>query len=371
MEVQVSKLRETLSLLEPVVPKKHTLPVLKFAHLGEGRAVATDIEVAVSLELPEAQEDLLLPVKGVLEFLNGVPGLLVARLTTEGKRVAIAANFTRASWESADPQDYPPIPRVEAEGEGVLDGTPLVKALVAVLPYASTEDARPILTGICLTLGAEMEAAASDGFRLAWEKIPGRLAGEGNLIIPARAVSLLEGLWKKGAVPELGQAIDPVAMARAKRLIRLGWERKKALLEMRFGGILLTTQLIQGTYPNYRQLVPAETGASVTVQAEDMLRALKQVRGVSKDASGIVRLRWEGETLTVSARAAEVGETEVDILAQATGPGKTALKWNYLLEYFSSRAGSVTLATASPSAPVTFSHRGTPHVVTMPMQVKD
>ena len=375
MELQVSKLREALSRLEPVAPRKPTLPVLVHARLGEGRIVATDLEVAVSLELPEAQEPLLLPVKRALEFLKGVPGHEVAQFKAEGKRVSITANSTRASLESADPMDYPPIPRVEpgqSEGEGVLDGDALVKALAAVAPYAATEQDRPALTGICLTLGEAVKAAAADGFRLAWETVPGKLVGEGSLIVPARAVPVLEGLWKKAAAPDLGQARDPVSVALAKRLIRLGWQREKALLELHFGGVTLTTKLIQGTFPSYQALIPAQNKASATVQAEDMLRALKQLKGIAKESSGIVRLSWEGDTLTVSARAAEVGETAAQVPIQATGPGKTAMNLSYLLEYFSGRAGSVTMALADGNSPgpVTFSHRGTPHVVIMPMFVK-
>lgn len=372
MEIQVSKLREALALLELVAPKKpKTLPVLANVQLGDGRAVATNLEMAVSVSLPEAQEPMLLPLVQAMLFLTYAPGYLLARVSQENGRVNIAVGNMETSLiaEGKRDDDYPPIPQVKADGEGVLDGDALVKALEAVLPYAATEDTRPVLEGICLTLGEKVEVAGADGFRLAWETVPGKLGTEGKLIIPPNTVKVLGQLWKKGATPDMGSAADPASIALAKRLIRFGWQTSKALMEMRFGGITITTQLIQGTFPHYEQLVPTDTSLSVTFYGEDIIPALEQVKGLAKNTSGIVRLAWESDRLKVSARAEDVGETTVAIPARSSTPGQTAVNIGYLLKYFPGK-GEVTMSTASPQSPILFTHRGTPHVVMMPMFVQ-
>ena len=260
------------------------------------------------------------------------------------------------------------MPENGGESGGVLDGDALVRALVAVLPCAATEESRPVLNGVHLATGDTVEAVAADGFRLAWERIPGKLSGP-SMNIPARAVEVLEHLWKRGATPELGDVKDLAGVALAKRLIRLDWGEMQ--LRLRFGGVVLVAKLIQGTFPNYRQLIPSETAPSVTLFAEDMERALRQVRKVAENGSGIVRLVWEGEKLTVSAQGADVGQTSVPIPVTSSEPGRTALNLGYLLQYFKGRSGVVTMAPSKDQAgPALFSHRGTPHTLIMPMHVE-
>lgn len=368
MEIQVRKLRETLALLEPAVPRKTALPVLRYVRLGDGRATATDLEVAVSLALPEADEAVLLPLKGALDFLRFAPGHDTARITATDKRVAIAVGGMETTLESDDPQDFPPLPQDGGESEGVLDGDALVRALSAVEPYAATEQTRPVLCGVYLATGEELEAVAANGFRLTWERIPGKLSGP-SLIIPARAVGALARLWKHGALPAVGDAHDVASLAVAKRLIRLNWGNER--LRLHFGAVSLVITLIQGTYPNYKQLIPSQTTSSLTVFGEDLERALRQVKGVAKEGSGIVRLRWEGDKLLISAKAEETGETVVPISAHSSSPGRIALNLDYLLGYLKGRAGTATISlSGNESGPVLFAHRGTTNAVIMPMFVQ-
>lgn len=368
MEIQVRRLREALEALAPAVPHKTTLPVTTQVLLGGGRAVATDLEVAASVELAEAEEPMLLPHKGALEFLRYAPGHKVALITPAKGKVSVAVDGMETTLDAGAPEDFPPMPENGGESEGVLDGDALVRVLVAVLPCAATEQDRPVLAAVHLTTGEVVEVVAADGFRLAWERIPGKLSGP-SMNIPARAVEVLEHLWKRGAMPELGDVKDLAGVALAKRLIRLNWGNER--LQLRFGGMVLVAKLIQGTFPNYHQLIPSETAPSFTLFAEDMERALRQVRKVAETGSGIVRLVWEGEKLTVSARAAEVGETSVPIPVTSSAPGRTGLNLGYLLEYFKGRSGVVTMAPSGGEAgPVLFSHRGTPHTLIMPTFVQ-
>ena len=369
IEVQVGKLREALVLVGPAVPHKSALPVTLNVRLGDGRVMATDLEVAVAVQVPGEGGPVLLPHKGALEFLKYAPGHETARITRQKGVVNIAAGEQSASFQTPDAAEFPPIPEEGGDSEGVLDGEALVRALTAVQPCAATEQDRPVLTGVYLATGEAVEVCGADGFRLAWEPVLGKLVGP-SMIIPAGAVRALEHLWKRAAVPDLSGATDPARVALAKRLIRLDWGDKR--LRLRFGVVTIMVQLIQGTFPNYRQLIPTETTSSVTVAAEEMERALRQVNRVARDGSGIIRLQWEGNTVRVSARAEEVGETVVPVPANSTGPGKVGLNLRYLLDYFGGREGSVTISlTGQDGAPVRFAHRGRPHVIIMPMSVKD
>jgi DNA polymerase-3 subunit beta len=373
LDVGVASLREALDLVGPAVPRKTALPVTHNVLLGNGRVVATDLDIATAVALPEAQRQVLLPHKEAQQFLRYAPGHLPAYITADNGTVSITVGGMESKFNVPAPEEFPPVPFTEPdrmEHQGVLDGDALVSALTAVLTCAATEQNRPVLTGVCLTLGDQVQVAAGDGFRLAWEGIPGRLPGKDHIMVPAPLVRLLQHLWKKAAAPDLQQASDPVGIALAKRLIRLEWGKEK--LQMRFGRVALLARLIDGTYPNYHQLIPTEHTASVTIDGGDMLRALQQVKERARKGAGIVRLHWEGETLRVSALAEEVGETSVRLPVRSTAPGKVAINITYLLEYFRGKEGSVTISLArNKDAPVTFAHRGTPHIIIMPMFVKE
>jgi DNA polymerase-3 subunit beta len=354
------------------VPRKHTTPVVKNVRLGEGQIVATDLEVAVAIALPAAEGQVLLPHGEALEVLRYAPGHLAARITSENGTVTIAVGEMESHFKVPALEDFPPVAFIgpdQLEHQGVLEGDALVRAMAAVLPSAATESSKPVLCGVCLTVGDEVKVVCADGYRLAWEKVPGRLPGDGNILLSATAVRLLGHLWKKAAAPDLSAATNPAQVAVAKRLIRLQWDKQQ--LQVRFGRVVLLSRLIQGTFPSYNQLIPTDLAASVTIDAGDMLRALQQVKGRAREGSGIVRLSWDGDRLQVSAQAAEVGDTTVPLRAHSTAPGKTAVNIFYLMAYFKGQEGSVTMTLAgTEGAPITFAHRGTPHIIMMPMFVK-
>lgn len=365
MEIQTEKLRETLKLLERVVPRKPTMAILTNVLLKDGCVMATDLEIAVRVELPEAEGAVLLPYKDAVEFLHYAPGYETCVITPDEGKVSMAIGESAATLSAPDPAEFPPFPKAEGESQGVLDGDALVRILDALSPYAATDESRPVLATVHINTADTLEVVAADGFRLIWEKLPGKLAGP-PMNIPTRVVRVLTHLWKNAAAPDLDDGITHLALA--KRLIRFQWNTGRLML--RFGKVTMVVQLTEGTFPNYRQLIPTSTTTGFTVQSEDMMRALQQVKRVATSGSGIVRLRWGEDRLLISAKHEEE-EVSVPVLAQFTEPGRTALAINYMLEYFGDRTGEVSIQqTGSEGAGVLFSHRGMPHVMIMPMQVK-
>ena len=367
MEIQVSKLRETLNLLQPVVPKKAVLPVIGYVYLGNGRAMATNLEIAVKVDLPEASEPMLLPVMGAQAFLETIPGHRMVTITVKEKGVMLTSGTMEAEFTTGDPEDFPPIQRGDFEHDAVLNGEALVKALVTVLDCSAKEDTRPVLHGICLTTGDEIAAVGADGFQFAVEKIQGKLPGDRPLIIPRETVKLIERLWSKARAPDLTGVETPAQLAMAKRPIRL--EYNSDALQLHFGRVTMLLKLIQGTYPNYSQLIPKDFTSTVTVWAEDFQRVLKAVGKLAKNSRGITRLEWEGEHMKVSARAKEYGSSSGNIGAKCTSPGKIAFNITYLESWVSPLQGQITISMNKADGPGLFSHRSSIRVI-MPMSVQ-
>jgi DNA polymerase-3 subunit beta len=372
MEIQVEKLRQALQLLEPVISCKPTLESLKYVRLGEGKVLATDLDVAVTISAiggTGADKGVCLLYHTLTTLLDSVPGHLTATITPDGKTATLTAGRTQATLAALSVEDFPPIPNPTPEHEAAVDGDALVRALTAVLPCAAgKDDTRPVLKAICLTLGENPEAAAADGFRLAWEPIPVKLPGEGNLLIPTGAVRALAHLWKHAPKPpQLNGVADPARLAMAKRLVRLGYSPD--WLKVSFGEVSLLTQLVKGTFPNYRNLIPKEGAVSVTFDPGDLTRVIKRMLKMARDGSGIIRLSWGDNELQAEVRVADLGPTITSIPALCQGEGRISFNYLYLLDYLKEKQDLVTLATAGDRAPALFSYHGTPHFVLMPMFV--
>ncbi|MDO8750896.1 MAG: hypothetical protein Q7K03_07110, partial [Dehalococcoidia bacterium] len=158
----------------------------------------------------------------------------------------------------------------------------------------------------------------------------------------------------------------------AKRLLRLEYDLGKHLARFTFGKVCLSTQLVDGTFPNYGPLIPTDLPQRASFMGGDMRQALDLVRDVARGGSGIVRLSWEGEGMTVMATATEIGEVtaQVRLLVPCTAAGKIAIDVKYLTEYFKGQEGIVSMGVRDPSAPAMFTTPGMPDVVMMPMFVQ-
>lgn len=375
MKVQIEKLRQALKLLKPAVPRKTTLPVTTHVRLGEGKVVATDLEVAVTVsgvgESQDGEVAMCLPYRLLSELLASMPGHEIADITLVDKVATITAGSTTLTLNALPGEDFPPIPDFTPEHEAAVDGDALVRALSAVLPYVAGEISRPVLAAVCLTLGDNPEAVAADGFRLVWRQAP-KLPGDGNLLLPSNAVAVMDHLWKHAPKPpDLEGVTDVAQLSIAKRLVRVQYSQGpegNGKLRVTFGEVSVLIQLVAGTFPNYHQLIPSPI-PSVTFHAPELFRAVRLVGAIAKDGPGIVRLSWGEGHLQVQARADEVGSSSIAINAECHREGRIAFGLRYLVEYLNGKDGVMTLSTDNPSSPGLFFYRGVADMVLMPMFV--
>jgi DNA polymerase-3 subunit beta len=368
MQIRVERLREALMLLQPVIPKKSTLPVLVNVLLKDGRAAATDLETSIALALPEVEGEYLLPHHSVYELLKYVPGNDFLTIEQADKKVSLSWGNGKASYDVLDVKDYPPIPEIPLTAEGAVDGDSLAKALMSVVGYCATEETRPVLCGVTLSLGKTIEAMGADGFRLAYQTVPSAYPVEETVIIPASAVRMLGHLWDK-LPPPVPLADSLVRQVISKRQLELGLADGR--LVARFGRVTLTTRLIEGTSPSYKKLIPQDPPLKVRILARELETAVRRLKDMAKDASGIVRLSWTETTLTLSAKCNEKGDVTAELPIQTEGgPGRVALNLSYLLDYLKGKEGLLTLAASNQTSPILLRHAGAPLVVVMPMNVE-
>jgi len=371
MQVKVQQLRDVFKLLEPVVPKKTTLPILHNVLVKGGKAIAGDMETFVIVDLPEADIDFLAPHKAVMQLLNYVPG--PETITVEvNKELKLTWDGGNASYPIAKVEDYPGIKEIKPKVQADMDGNMLINALSDISGYCATDESRPVLTGVILFPGEKLDVAAGDGFWMAYQTIPVAFPIEEPLIIPSGGVSLLSSLWRH-TTPDSVTGETLVERVLSKRRIELTLSEDKGTpdkLQLRFGKVTVLSKLIAGSPPNFKQLVPEDPPTKVLLFPGDLERAIKRLKAIANDNSGIIRLNWTKDTMTVSAQSEESGKIEGTLPVQANNAEKVGLSIKYLLGYLRGKEGPVTMGFTKAGSPVTFRHRLSPLVVLMPMHIE-
>ena len=355
--MKVSCLQENLSrglaVVGRAVATRTTLPitnnVLLATENGRLKLAATNLEVAIVHWIGASVEEdgsITVPARVLTEFVNSLPNDKV-EMSLDGESRSLEMRCARfeARLSGMDADDFPPIPEITEGITAKLDPERLRQTIGRVAFAAATEDSRPVLTGVSTELsGSTMTLAAADGFRLSVDKAPLlEDVGEATtIIIPARALTEVSRL--------IGESKDPV-------VITVNPAKSQVLFEME--DVRLVSQLVQGSFPNYSQLIPQEHTTTTTVDVEDFMRATRAASIFARDASGIVRLQaapvnggGKG-SLMVSARAEEVGDDQGEIDAEVDGPdSKIAFNSKYLSDVLGVVGkGQVALETNSPSSP--------------------
>ena len=373
MEIQVTKLRELMELLKPAVPKKSTLPITTYIRLGEGKAVATDLETLVIADLPEAEEPMLLPFASIADTLKYVPGNGTLKIEVQNKKVSLAWDGGTASYPTESVQGFPVLPEMPTTAEGSIDGDTLIPAILAALPYTATETTRPVLNGVALVLGSPIEVAAGDGFRMSHQVLGLSFPLEAKIILPAHAVRILGHVFSKTprTPPSSADSLIPIIIAKRQLHMALAGENK---VRVDFGQTAaVVINLVQGTPPEWLKLIPTgEPTLQSQVFAPQLEAAVRRVGSIAKDGKGIVRMVFADGKLTVSATGEdqEISAT-MDTLNTQGEPGRTALDHKYLLAFLSGKQGIVIFSKYDDTSPLFFQYQNSPRVLIMPMSVAE
>jgi DNA polymerase-3 subunit beta len=358
--MKVSSLQENLSkglsTVGRAVPVRSTLPqashVLLQTDEGRLKLVATDLMIAISCWIGAQVEEegaVTVPARLLSDFVTSLPNEKI-ELTTpaRGRQIHVVCARNEATIAGMDAADFPPVPAV-ADGLTLkLDPKTLRRAIGQVQFAAATDDTRPVLTGIhTLAADRELTLAAADGFRLAVHKLPldQDVPEKVEVIIPARALREVERL--------IADEEDPVEMA-------FNAGRSQVLFRMK--SVELVATLIQGTFPNYSQLIPQSYTTRAVIDMREFLQETRIAAIFARDGAGIVRVQLEpsgdpsGEgpgKLTISARAEEIGDHRGEIDVKVEGEAaKIAFNSRYLQDVLQVLdAQQVALETTSPSSP--------------------
>jgi DNA polymerase-3 subunit beta len=305
-----------------VAARPGALPVLSGLRVSTAEGgielVGSDLELTIRVEAKanvEGEGSAVVPARLLSDIVRKLePGTVTMEFGDDDARIeAGRASFALRTLPAAD---FPRLPEVSGTGVRVEAGA-LAEALRQVVPAASRDDARPILTGVLLTAsGGGLRLVATDSYRLAVRDLQGvtQFLEEGQRVLVAgRGLAEVQRL--------LGEGEIEVVLAEREVVFRVGTTE-------------VTARLIEGDFPNYEQLIPSGYPNRLTVSRDVIHAAVERVRlvGQGRDTAPI-RLAMTAEGLELSAVAQDVGEAHESVEAKYEGSDLTvAFNSQFLLE---------------------------------------
>jgi len=321
------------SLVSRAVPSRPSKPVLgnvlvtANADTQQVTLVGFDETLGIQTTFAAQVDDsgsLTLPAKLLGDIVSRLPNedIDIAE-EAEEPVVTLSCSAGRYQVRGLSAEDYPNLPEIENAEPVTISADALIEGLRGALFATSSDEAKQVLTGVHLTADKEsLEFAATDGHRLAvvttLEEEDTASPLEMEVTIPGKALRELERILQMYASSEpVAFQLDPTQV-----VFDLGQQR-------------ITTRLLDGQYPNYRQLIPKQFERQLTVDRKQLVSSLERIAVMADQRNNIVKLSITNETqsLALSVEAQEVGSGLETLPAQITGEDlDIAFNVRYLLE---------------------------------------
>jgi DNA polymerase-3 subunit beta len=356
--MRVTVLQENLArglgIVSRAVSPRSTLPVLANILIatdeGRLRLSATNLEMGITCWIAariEEEGSTTVPARTFADLVNTLPGEQVAlTLDISTQTLNVRSGTSTNDIKGIDAQEFPPLPVPDMEGAVQLNVVDFREMIHQVAFAASTDEARPVLMGVLVIVnGDQITMAAADGFRLSVRSatLSTPASQPVNIIIPARALNELARIASDG--DEIISMVVPKG-------------RGQAIFRVK--DVELVSQLIDGTFPDYQQIIPRSYKSRTLVSTASLLKACKQAEIFARDGSNVARLdikaahgEMEPSEVEISATSEETGKNETIVEATVDGSGVLiAFNVRYLREALEViRTPNVALETSAANAP--------------------
>lgn len=268
-----------------------------------------------SLAVTGSDVDLTISARVTVSGSENGTALVQARLLTDVVRsvdlgavevelvdqmLRVCAGRSEFSLRTMPPADFPRIPLL-GEATATVDGLALVSGLRQVVPAASHDESRPVLTGVLLmSRGEGLRVVATDSYRLAQRDLESVAmeVGEKGVLVPSRALEEVARLVLED--------------------VRVGVQLDERTVLFEVGDTRLSARLINGDFPSYEGLIPTDHPNRLVTDRKLLLDAIRRVRLLAP-AQRSMRVRMQGDSLTLSATAQDVGEATEEVSASYDG----------------------------------------------------
>lgn len=273
------------------------------------------IRCAIKAEV-ETEGDITLPVKKLAEIINAMPQQEISFESSDGQTAKIKSGRSNVPrFNGLKSEDFPPLPSFVDQHSFELGSADLSSMLKSVSYAQSSDENRYILNSVYFNFDAgKLTLVATDGRRLALisRDVPMGEGDEGSIILPAKTVSELEKLLQQGKSVKISfnerQAAFDIAVGEDSA--------EKGLV----GSIYLVSKIVEGSYPNYKQVIPKETENRIKLDRELMFETVQRVSIMTTEKQNSVKLKISENTLEVYGQSTEFGEASEAMDVEYSGP---------------------------------------------------
>ena len=328
MEIKIAqeKLAKALNNVSRVAAgARATLPILNNALIrvddNKVSLTASNLDMAVMSILPalECKNGVVtVPARLIAEFVSNLPRGEVVEITADGAKVEVKAGSCKSTINGALADDFPELPELDTSKtvQFVMSTDDFKAGLSQVTMAASNDLTRPALTGIYFnTFEGDLYVAATDGYRLAERRLAKKVDAEVSAIVPT------------GSLQEVLRSLDE-----SQTEIEILFDG--AQVKFRFGTMEITSKLIEGSFPDYRQLIPKQTEIAVELPKSELVRVTKLAALFAKEVGGSVVCSTSAEKkcFAIAAVANELGENSSELATDVETDGKVTLNSRFLLD---------------------------------------
>jgi len=312
-----------------VVGTRATMPILSNVLLQAedgGIALTTtnlDLGIRCRIKAEVSQPGALtLPVRKLAEIVKALPNLEVSLESTPSHQAKISSGGSMFRIMGIGKEEFPQLPSFADKHKFKLPQADLVRMLKSVAYAQSSDENRYILNGVYFNFAdGKLTLVATDGRRLALvsHEVAVTEANAGSLILPAKTVAELTRLLGQGESAQITfndrQAAFEIAIGEAGS--------GNGLIE----SIYLVSKIVEGNYPNYRQVIPKETEHRIKIERELLAECVQRAALVTSDKNNSVRLKVTKNVLEISAQSPEFGESHETMAVPYTG-GEVQVAFN-------------------------------------------
>jgi DNA polymerase-3 subunit beta len=356
--MKVTVLQENLArglgTVSKAVSPRSTLPVLANILIasdeGRLRLSATNLEMGITCWIPariEEEGSTTVPARTFSDLVSTLPSdQVLLKLDTQTQTLNVRGGTSTNDIKCIDSQEFPPMPVPDFEGAVQINVGDFREMIHQVAFAASSDEARPVLMGVLVQVDKDkLTMAAADGFRLSVRKavLSTPSAAPVSAIVPAQA---LKELARVATDSE-----EPIYMILPKG---------RGQVVFRVKDVEVVSQLIDGTFPDFQQIIPRSYKSRTLVSTSSLLKACKQAEIFAREGSNVARLNiktaqseMQPSEVEISATSEETGKNETIVEATVDGAGLLiAFNVKFLREALEViRTPNVALETSAPNAP--------------------
>src|SRR5258705_1702848 len=355
-----------LQSVQNVVTTRTTLPILSNVLLkADGNRLemtATDLDVTITCSVEATVKKpgaTTMPVKKLFGIVRELTNPEIELETDEKNVTSLRSGSSFFKIRGLGAEEFPPPPKFKEDKKIVLPQDK-IKGMLRKTSFAiSTDESRYVLNGIFMTLKEhKLTMVATDGRRLALvdEEVDVSEKSQGEFIVPAKAVNELNRLLQDKGEVEIRYAENQASFT---------------LKDEKGSSVLIVTKLIEGNYPNYRQVIPAETKERIGLVREEFLHALRRAEIMTSEKSNSVKLNFGKNKVEITANSPEVGEAKESLAFNYKGNEmEIAFNPKYMIDPLNALANDeVFIELIDEWSPEVFKINGPFLYVVMPMRL--